>query len=543
IVLAAMIATASADDPPLTTGFTLVHDLPPNMPAIETTRTVIGDFTGDLRPEVCMLASKTAYLSFGPNCFPRIEQIPADVISSPVKDIEFLPRADGPGAFLFLTDNGIEVLSADQNGYVHEGTVSGYGWAAAHSLRVLDYNGDDRPDVVGVSGNRLRLLRIRDFDGTRVFENDAAGGGAIYEIEPLDWNHDGKDEVAVRLDNRVEVRIQVPWPAVITFQTPEAPVLLQAVEFLNQGDRLAVIAWSGGGVFQSLHLFGQDGSALVTHLGPVDITASDSGDTNGDGYGELALVRRNNYLMPYLINRYIYDPDHPFLVAPESAFLFIASGLPASNNRAEPVFYDLDNEGDLDLTVVLGDDQVLLVQRNTREKEHLSWVMISDDYMDTRLYARPSPNLDTLHLLIEEPEKEMEGINGIEIRVWRQENITTPAIFYNKKFIEVTQGFISQNVTFEIDEPDPPFDAVYTFELRPVIEENGIITNAGPTTFFFYTTRSDYFYEIRPIGIDLPNYDGQWQESIRDQESHYGGIGPTPSGPTGTGGFDTPPGG
>lgn len=544
LVLAALLAgvvllsafPGDAGAQPLSSGYVLAHDLPAGMPATGTTRVVTGDFTGDLRADTCMLAGGSAYMAFGPAIYPAIQKIPASILPATVLDFDFLPRTNGPGVFVFLTTNGIEVVTYANDDYLHEETVSTGGWSTAIALRVIDYGGSADPDIVGVASDGKTVLRIKDFDGARVYDTSLAPvATSILELDRIDWTDDGDDEIAVRLATSVEILDTTG--SVHTYTPTYAPVQMQTVSFRTAADRLAVVTDTSVAGQQDLNLIGHGVSTTSTFLGTIDVTAMASADATGDGEGDLILVDRDDYVMPYLVNRYGTVPSQPFLASdPNAAFLITASAATATDNRAEPVLADLDRDGDADLVVVLGDDNLLVVQRNNYKQEDDQWAQLGSGANDTLLNPSPSYN-HTLEVLLVEPRTDEIGFNAIELRLWRSPFLgSTAAVLKSHSVMPYTAGFVSDVLMFTIREPQPPFNAIYYIELRPVVETAGTITNAGPTSVFFYSSRVDKFDQLinNAQSAGMPNENGQWLPPIEDQ-SYSGGTGPTPGGPGGPG--------
>ncbi len=530
------LASTTAASSELQSGYSLYHDLPSAMSATATTRVVSGDFTGDLRSDTCMLAGGVAWVSFGTGVYPAIERIPTSVVSTTVRDIDFLPRSGGPGAFVILSTSGIHIVTYDEGFELEESITTG-GWSSALALRVLDYGGSADPDIVGVASDRKSILRIKDVDGTRTYDTTLGPiGSNIVEIDRIDWTGDGDDELAVRrADGDVDL---FDTSGASTIYSPTyGAAQLQAVRFPSAGDRLAVIQWTSGGQ-QDLALVGNGVSTTTTFLGSFDISAMASADTDGDGDGDLVLVNRDDYVLVNLVNRYETYPAQPFdATDTNAAFLLSLSTETPSNNRAEPVLHDFDEDGDADLAVVLGDDDVLAVRRNTDVGEDDRWVELSDVPLDTLLTGALGGGYD-LDLKIVEPRVCDFTFDGIQVKVWRQSAYgASTATLEDEMILSYAPEFEWDEQTFFIDESAVPFDAVYTFEFRAVKRTSGSVTQAGPTSFFFYTPRVDDFDDLIAEAAGMPNVAGDWEEWEHvDDQAYSGGTGPSPGGPGGSGG-------
>lgn len=530
------VTSATAAGSELQSGYALYHDLPSTMSATNTKRVVSGDFTGDLRADTCMLAGGVAWVSFGTGVYPAIERIPTSVVSSTVLDIDFLPRSGSPGAFVILSTSGIHIVTYD-DGFELEESITTNGWSSALGLRVIDYGGSTDPDIVGVASNRKSILRIKDVDGTRIFDTTLGPiSSTIAEIDRIDWTGDGDDELVVRrADGDVDL---FDTSGASTIYSPTyGAAQLQTVRFPSAADRLAVIQWTSSGQ-QDLALVGNGVSTTTTFLGSFDISAMASADIDRDGDGDLVLVNRDDYVLVHLVNRYDTYPSQPFDASDsQAAFLLSMSTETPSNNRAEPVLHDFDEDGDMDIAVVLGDDDLLAVRRNTDISEHDRWVEISDVPVHTLLNESLGGGYE-LDLRIVEPRVCDFTFDGIQIKVWRQAAYgAATATLEDEMILSYAPDFEWDEQSFDIDESSVPFDAVYTFEFRAVKRTNGDVTEAGPSSFFFYTPRVDDFVDLIAEAAGLPNAGGEWEdlEDVDDQ-AYSGGTGPSPGGPGGSGG-------
>lgn len=513
------------------------YPLPHAIAEATPSRTLADDWTGDLRPDVVLLADGAVCLQHGPDTFPTGEVIPASVAGAAVIDLETLPLPNGPHALLALGAGGVRVLTWDTatQAFVHASTLASGGWAGALSIHLADLGGSALPDYVGTSPAGNRILLMRDFDGvTATHLPQIVIGAPLLELDPIDWTGDAPDEIAVRLAGGVLVCSSTGGPALYVSSTTGTPRLIQPVRCAFETDeRLAYVESAPGTGDDWLGVVGSAAPFSNMHLGAFGIVGAAARDIDKDEDDDLVLSHVASTDLLVLVDR-----SGPTPFSPADVFVVPSgSSAPAPGNRAEPCLADLDGDTDVDLAVANPVEDRLLVVRNVTVDEIAYWPLWSGERFDTMLW-QVDPGLLNLDFHVQSPLASTFGYDALQVVVWRQATLSAladpvPTHSFVAPFFSDPDAAPFQVLLNESLAAPDGFEAVYNILLRVVATDaQGNVVQAGPTGTFFYTPGEDSYADLyaqlpepyQPIGSTPPDYE-------IDQQAFTGGGGGNPGPP------------
>lgn len=249
---------------------------------------VFGDLNGNRIPEVAVLRGTHLYIAHDPAIGNDSVEVASDALA-----VCYVPAdATGTASMLYSTSTGMKrvVFAAPMGAYVSDPESNAGGWAGARELHL-----DAQGKVFGVASDGKTVLRSTvtggDVDPPQAL---FVLGPSIRDMRLMDWNGDGQTEIALLHSNGIHIRTQsgsflVARPAAFPWDPFEAV----AVDRRPEGD---VLAWTTRLADEQsyLLLFGANYTSSL-YRGPYQLdtesTATSIGDLDGEGFGDLALVR------------------------------------------------------------------------------------------------------------------------------------------------------------------------------------------------------------------------------------------------------------
>lgn len=512
----------------LASGFTKDTPLPHTQGTKQVSRTIAGDLTHDLRPDVVMLQEGDVVLAYGVDTFQTTALLPTSAVGTEVRDIEWYPNADGTLSLLSLAAEGLRKVDYDPDTQQFSSTTSMLAeWNSARAIRRADLGGSSLPDYVSVSASGSRIQYLVDYTGTTGTElAKTVVGAPILEVEPIDWSGAAPDEISVRLATSVRV-YSSSGACLFSASASGGTRVLEPVRCTGESDeRLAYVEVTSGTGDDWLIVVGSTAATSSLHLGAFGITAAGAGDPDGDGDTELMLSHEANHQRLLLMNQ---SGATPFVL--EGVGVYVAGPTtPAPGNRSEPCFDDFDGDADQDLAVAVQSGNTLRVHRNDLVDEIDQWVIMADRPDNPYLTPDVAEGDVTLEFDVFHP---IVGgsFDSIEVMLWRQADIDTyqsgPTPTHH--FTQVMDAGSESAMTVELNEPYG-FDSIYHFLLRAVEVVDGKVVASGPTGTFTYTMRSGIWQGLKdalPPQLQWGNYTPPGET----QSAAYGGGGSPSGGP------------
>lgn len=406
-------------------------------------------------------------------------------------------RADGDDrdSVLAIGPAGLTVLRFEGDpGALSGETLALAGWANGRKVRTGDVIGSDSVDAVGLADaavdDRLVLIASGGAGGLTT-EAGFQTFNSAYDLELLDFDGDGKDEVAALTTYGVEV-FEVDGTPVAAMSWTLAP-LIAAVLRTPAGtpDQLALITTLGNGS-QWLLTFDTVGETGPWGLGALGIVRAVAGDLDDDGDPDLAFSVTTSNEVVTLVNTgsvaaALFDTAPVFVSHP-----FGDPARDPSSNGAGLALADFDHDGDLDILAPIQGDHPsgnvfsdIEVIRGTVEDESRLMVGVEASALVTETPGGDS-RFETAFLPPLDPLAE-SGTRQLEITVWTTPSLSDPT--QSEAYVSTTRiglptpetsieertfGFVSSiNVVGE--------DILHTLVFRQVlVDGSDVVVARGP---------------------------------------------------------------
>jgi hypothetical protein len=292
-----------------------------------------GSFSSFGHPDIVFLKGDRAFWAVAPAMFDWIVPLPG--AGTGVQALAVLPPEDGiPGAgsALLATASGLQRWRSTTMATEPWGSTP---WPGVDILR-LD---TDHRAVGALRGGTA----VHVGNQTQAPTTWSAQGNVL-DVMPVEWDGDADDEIAVATTAGMFVH-DTNGALLLARPYPQSHAHLARVRFAAAEGLAAAIAIPGAGWFLSA---ASSTWEEITPL-PYAVGALSVGDTNGDGYDDLALSRADSQCLDVVMNLGALGlPWFPF--AATSGFeVQIATGTGIANNAAGASIGDLDGDGDGDV--------------------------------------------------------------------------------------------------------------------------------------------------------------------------------------------------
>jgi hypothetical protein len=334
------------------------------------TRTVAGDFDGDLHTDVLLLDGGELRLIYGPPTY--LAGWGSGLLGY---DLALVSGAGvtGHDAVVLLDASGPALVSYTP-GAAEDFTVDDLqltGWGGAQRVAV---SGDGDRVLYGLGAGGMSLLVAEGAFGGTLAERSLPLDDPGLELLPCDWTGTSDDEVLVLTEGGVVVydRQGVKLLEMFAPMDDAFAVVLRQDGYAK--DRVASVVSQPGSTDQFLHVMDELTAEMPISLGGSQAHTMVAGDTDGDGDDDLVITHRLVLsppdTAPFLFtNRSDGDPpgtDATFTALPGDTFLMpLGVGTNAGpDQQSTPVLTDLSRDGDLDLFYCVQESRVAQVVHN-----------------------------------------------------------------------------------------------------------------------------------------------------------------------------------
>lgn len=371
-------------------------------------RAIVGQLTDDRRADGVVMVGDQPILLYGPGLYHGLINLPL-----PANDAVFVP-ADSPagnGAIALVSERGLELWRHDPvTASLSVQPVAGSKWAGARRVTCADLDGNGTPELLGIGASGHEVLVTAALP-LAAFAMPAP----VIDLEPIDWDGDGKCELAVLTEVAASIRSldgglvkafagPLPTTGIAVFRDASLPVPRQRLALFNSATGILRVA---------------DRFSLSPPLGAdvTGVTDAAVADFNLDGRDDLAFGRITGDVL-LLRNRgitatFATTPDASLVLdpSPESA---------ATDSVAVPAAADLDGDGDADLLMPDEATHTIAMLRN----QHIDHAQHTPR-IDAATYTyTAATQTGVLTAQISPPPG--AGSTPIEVVVWRQHDADAP---------------------------------------------------------------------------------------------------------------------
>lgn len=384
-------------------------------------RMTAGEFTGDLREDVVLVAGTRPWVLASPGSFQSLvrldENDPTDV-----NDVAVMPGSTQYGLDLILTvgTDGLLAWELDATTNEFESTViEASAWIGALSVECVDLDGDFDLDVLGLAAGSSSVLVLRNTGSgfSSVATPTLASGIVAVTAVPwwttVDANGVNWMELAIMRASSLQV-MQMNGAQDTTFTTSGTSIAQQRFHAAAvPPQRLAWVTRNTSGSQDVFHVLYPGSSEGAVSLGVFGANGLAMGDVDLDGDDDAILVGNGseNFML-------LYDTAADFAPLSPSTFSaasgykvlvpLLATGTLVSTQKAKPALFDADNDGDLDVVVGAQGQQSVLVHRNPYTSEdamkfgEVELAMTDDGFLEVRcdlpLVVSSDPNFGPTHV-------------------------------------------------------------------------------------------------------------------------------------------------
>jgi hypothetical protein len=463
------------------------------------TRSVWGDFTGDLRTDGVVLVGDRPVFLFNAGLHHALTDLPL-----PGSEIARLTRGapDGRDALLVSSARGLELwwLNFESQSFASQ-NLGGSSWDHVRRLRSGDLFADGRQGVVGLrsSGKGFMLLPSPLDPSSEV---SLATSYVVQDFVLLQWDGAPGLELAMLTSEGLKI---TDLGLVPLFQSP----------FGDDSDRLAVVQQPGKALERLalciqlasgcwLFCFDKDQTDPGVFLGTVDLVDAVSADIDADGQHDFLLSQRTTGQLVLFFNR-LEQNGQSFSTNAGAIELYDLTddktgSLPAPWNDGVPAFVDLDDDGDADVLHPVNQDKSIVLMRSSAI-DHSQMVPVPT----AGCYAHDELTGDTLVTLDFDPPSGALPVTPeiLEIVVWRQSEagMETDPIPLSKEYV-LTSGW-PLRVSMSLNETLPSL-ALHHVQVRLAkLAGPGSPRWAGPSYVYAMATSEESVEQIVEFfGVD-----------------------------------------
>lgn len=456
-----------------------------------------GEFTGDFQPDLVYLRGSVPGVLVGASVFQaRI------TIAPQANDLDLLPGAGPKGidGIVLAHDAGIDLAIYDEERASFLSTRLSPSFPGAKRVIVADLDGSGTEDLVVVKADEKTIALHFDLANPNGLVLDPAivSPSRILDLVTLDWSDEFNPTGALEIAMVAETGLTVQtWTGTVLFHQPVFVNRVAVTRFRQQNfpfDRLAAITdLAGGPENDLLIILDKDGYESGQGFGPLRFVEIVAGDINQDGNDDIAIRRETSEKISLFYNRSsIEDPSAPAFADTES-FVEEKTGLgddPAPGTRSQPILYDVDLDGDLDLSLFVRSQESAILFRNRSIPSHTLAPQVSDESEYELIEGDSLPTL-TLDLL--EPTSRRANQNALEIVVFRQPHPDAPVeSTATTRELFAVSGSWPGRFPVTLHDPLVHSSAVFYLVLRFVEREDGTgeIVDKAPLNLVSFATLS-----------------------------------------------------
>ncbi len=470
---------------------------------------IAGEFTGDLGLDVVVMDDGIPTLCMTPEVYRTHITWSGGVAN----DIVAMPTSSGPDRLFVSSVDGLyELVWSESTGVLTTTTIDESEWDNVRALAVGDFDGDGDLDIAGLDGNDSKGVLVKYNDGSGGFlttSGSYATTGDNSQLVAVDWDGDGDDEIfcitsiGVEGDTHLGAYVdEFLWTGTVDLMAvlDEIDPNNSSAPLAEQGLALIVQGTTGP---QYIQVWTEAGFEPARSLGPRHAVAIDATDSDGDHDSDLVLgldSGLNLIYIPAYTDSQKANPSDKRFSAPFSTIPFGDPARDPADNQAGVVVADFDHDGNTEIVAPSQGSwgtgwapgaqpysELWFHDLDTSAEQDLQSVVV-----ETSLEVEVSSPGDVTHRIsVTIPSTLLTPGSTEEVKLqftlWDTEDYgeaTNPRplfVHLEDPVSELEDGLVH----VELEETGSTFSvssALYTWVVRQVIVDNGVVLQRGPAT-------------------------------------------------------------
>lgn len=429
----------------------------------DVTRSVCGDIDGDGRLDFAALKDGELIGALNPAVYSQVFATGQYVDDFAIRRG---PLHSGEDRAYSVSSSGLYSWSFDEQAVKWNRDSTALLSQPGICLRNGLIDGDDVEDLVLLLADGRSLVSltfVTDYENTHAQNSMFLLPAATTDFALLDWDDDGRDEIAVVQSGYLEIRSSngtvldsvLALPGITHLTTLRSP----------GGDALAWHVPDFMGVYQWLFAM-RSGTSGVELEGPINLSgfqlaAMGAGDFDGDDHPELFLLPETSKYLVMIQNDNNWGNSNDCFDFGSNDNVEFELGEPSQGDvrAALPVLGDFDDDGDNDLLIANRATDALHVFKGTETDE--------EALLPTRAYMEICGGTDNMWFFVNQPPvlstpTNFDRVDEVEVSLFW----TTPEEPLLRPYAPMpSQVFDIGAVSFQLPEIDDP-GVAFTLELR-----------------------------------------------------------------------------
>ncbi len=438
---------------------------------------VVGRFSEDAVPDLFLRRGEQGQCFVDPTLFDAALSAPSKVFG-----IAQL-TGTGPGGrdeILATTELGLRAWSRVGGQFTERSIGDDDLWAKVTRLLAVDLDGVNGPDLVGMDETGVKAWVALATPSGYGPELSFLIPEEAFAVVACDFSGDGERQLAFSCPSTLRV-YGYDGSTRFVQSAPGSSILTVIHQAAGPAERVAWIVHEGGGD-GDLYLFD---AMLLAGPFPIDVAGAvgiAGGDLDGDGTDELVVTHTADPSLKILQG--LEEPSGP------TGTQTVVIGPPGlgSLHEAWPVVEDLDNDGDMDITVPVQADEMIFVLLNGLVDHRAK----APSFDDSVLFNHGSqgtggPTIGYLKIALLNGADAPPDATHVQLAVWQQPmwGGPTPPSPEPEHIFSFPIASSYETGTLEFEEPD---EGVLYWLQRAVRIENDVIVETYPANVYALTT-------------------------------------------------------